>query len=722
MTKQTKKKETIKDLRLKYPDKPDGCLKCKLFEGCKSYKIPSRLLHSGHGDKVVLIVCQNPGSEEDTTGEILVGKSGKLLQEYIHKYLVEFKVWGTNCVKCFSPLVYMKHIKPCSVFLADDLIQINPDKVIAMGKPAEKALTYLGVKYDSCVHPAYVLRGNSDVSIVECFSRVRNELLNKVLPIPVIDSTLQELYNTSLDVVGLDLEWNPENHKPFIVGSATKDKCVGVILNDDSIAQIKRVLNNPYITVVGHNMVEDVRHLLQYCTPKCKFIDTLILKRELAHGLPDGSLEFFADRYLAVEDYKHSNDPEFFTKVSPELLKRAAGDAWVPIKLWEKFQQDFSQEYKEMTPARELDMSMILPAAKMIYHGIGVDMGNLWKHRKEVTTKLVQTQEQIIQQYGINPRSPEQVLNKLVELGFQATNTKAETLKTIQHPFADLMLVYRDCDSQITKYLDPIPELVDVNNQIHCSLNIAGTVTGRLSSSNPNMQNIPPGLRDIFKSKFGKDGLLASLDAVQSELICLAYLSGSQYMISSYANGVDFHSIVTNQLGISRHSAKILNFAYVYGSSEKGLINQLIKAGIDPGQAPTIVKQYIGFMTQLGIAPYQQKVLDDAYKNGYVSSVYGRRSYKLASTEVINYPIQSFSGDLNKMRIVELERLLREEHLLSHVWLEFHDAAELDIYKPELDKVQKLIKLINTTIPDVLGRGIVVELPLEFKIHGTHWK
>ena len=243
-----------------------------------------------------------------------------------------------------------------------------------------------------------------------------------------------------------------------------------------------------------------------------------------------------------------------------------------------------------------------------------------------------------------------------------------------------------------------------------------------MSSSNPNMQNIPPDVRPIFSSVFGEEGNLVTVDASQSELRCLAYLSGSKYLIDSYNAGTDMHTLVSELAGISRKNAKVLNFAFVYGSSEFGLKNQLVKAGVQVSKADTVVQSFIDTMDKLGIREYQQKLLDKAKKLRYIYSPYGRVGTRLNPTQVVNFPIQSFSADLNKMRIIYVFNRLREEKLVSRIWLEFHDAMELDIYKPEQDKVYKIVEELDLTIPDVLNKGIEIQLPLDVKENGVNWQ
>jgi DNA polymerase I-like protein with 3'-5' exonuclease and polymerase domains len=188
-----------------------------------------------------------------------------------------------------------------------------------------------------------------------------------------------------------------------------------------------------------------------------------------------------------------------------------------------------------------------------------------------------------------------------------------------------------------------------------------------------------------------------------------------------FDQGSDMHTLTSELAGITRKNAKILNFAYVYGATEHRLTSELVKAGLSSNKARTTTRTYLDVMSKIGIADYQKKLLTSAKKIGYTSSVYGRIGDRMNPTQVVNFPIQSFSADLNKIRILEMHNLLRQHKCISRLWLEFHDAMELDVYKPELELVYNLIEQVDTRIPDINNSGIVLDLPLDIKEHGPNW-
>tara|TARA_Y100000593_G_scaffold90595_1_gene177396 strand:- start:3004 stop:3546 length:543 start_codon:yes stop_codon:yes gene_type:complete len=179
--------------------------------------------------------------------------------------------------------------------------------------------------------------------------------------------------------------------------------------------------------------------------------------------------------------------------------------------------------------------------------------------------------------------------------------------------------------------------------------------------------------------------------------------------------------MVSRLAGISRRDAKTLNFAYIYGASEYRLQSELQTLGLTAYKAKQITAKYLKSMEKIGITDYQNNLLTESKKLGYNVSVYGRIGERLNPTQIVNFPIQSFSADLNKLRIIEMYKLLKQNNLLTRIWLEFHDAMELDVFKPELEQVTDLIESLDTTIPDVLNTGTVVDLPLDIKYTGKNW-
>lgn len=705
----------------------DSCLRCGLFEHASSPKLSRVKVQDGATGRV-LVVLGHPSQAEDIKGKIGGDVTGSTVKKYAKQYLQECEVWITTPVKCYPKEYQIKthEIRWCSSYLKEDIEELKPDKVIAMGELARMGCKELEQEYESCVHPVQLKANSSDRTIIESYSRVGAELRNELYPIPLSTNLEEVLYLAKLEgFLGLDFEWNIDTDETHTVGFSSSSSCIAVEIDDNVSKILQDLVQDEDLTIVGHNIVVDVIRLIRLChaTPiKCQFMDTLILKRQLASHLPVGGLKFFAHNYLHLVDYAKDITIDDFAKSTQKLRDYCAGDAYAGVELMKMFMQDYPHYWKLMTPARKIDMEMILPVAHMINDGIKVDKDKLQDYAKDNELLLDEIQAKINDEHNINPSSPMQVLDTFKDLGIDIESTGETILKGVNHQFAKDILVFRKHSKLHTTYTNKIPELIDSQGRLRCNLQLASTVTGRMTSTNPNMQNMPPSVRPCFQSIFEEEGTMLTVDASQSELRCLAYLSRSKYLIDSYKNGIDMHTLVANLASVDRKSAKILNFAYVYGATEYRLANELVKAGIKKAKAKSVVAKYLQVMSKIGIAKYQDKLLTSAKKMGYTCSVYGRIGDRLNPTQVVNFPIQSFSADLNKIRIIQMYKLLKEKGMMSRIWLEFHDAMELDVYTPELDAVLELIKRIDTKIPDVLNYGIDLDLPLDIKNTGSNWQ
>lgn len=751
----------LREIKKKHPEKPENCQRCRWFLGCKSYKIPSRQFSTpgfvrgeetdvvpvagGGSPKSVLLVAMNPGVDEDRQGKILVGRSGELLETWVEEFLSDYIVYVTNAVKCYAPkdslskdgALPVSQIKYCSSFLKEDIESIKPDAIVALGRDAAKALDHLDLEYTRCHHPSYVLHGGSDEYSKDMLSRVDAELKGDLVKIPYI-VPIQDI--SRVKVIGLDFEWDYETGVVNTIGVATGTWCSDLEMDDRGIPYLKRILKNPNYTLVGHDLA---RAEVQKCLElgindiNCKFMDTFILMRELLDHEEDLALKSFAYRHCLIEDYtknipKGKTDKEtkklyaqYMQNYSPEVGRICAADAWTSLYVWDCLAEDWKEAYDSMKLAREVDMDMILPTATMMYKGIGLDMKKVEAHRKKLVHLVPDLKEEIQKEYGLDVAKTQQILGKLKEYGVTDTN-KATLQKLLEEgkevKFIEKVLEYRKMSKLVSTYLKPLPELVDSSGCIHSYIQIAGANNGRPTSSSPNISNIPRrgyNMKDIFCSKFGEDGVLATLDASESEFRHFAYLSQDKWLIEQYKNGVGMHDTLAKLTGISRDNVKTLNFARLYGASENKLGAILLDAGLSGDTLKKSLKSYHE-ATQT-FTRWQKKIIRQSYDQGFVESPDGRRGHRLNPTEISNYPVSSFSSYSNKKRLVWLFREMKTAGLASHIWLDYYDGIELDIYLPELETVKEIVKDIPQTIEDILAYGIELPVPIDFKIHGRNW-
>ena len=704
----------------------DACLRCGLYEHAIHPKLSSIKLQDGPMG-TVLIIAGTPTVFADSRGSIYQDQISTKIKQYTRKYLTGASVYLTSGVKCYPKDYKVKthEIRWCSnTFLKEDIDTIKPDKIIAMGDIARASCKELNIKYESSIHPEQLKNKATTRTIIEAFTRTGKEIRHELIPIPVVSKPIEVIINQGIleGYIGIDFEWNIDTLETHTVGVSNKTECTAEPININT-KDILRQLITKDVTLIGHNITSDIQRLIDIggTNITCKLMDTLVLKRQLMPQLPQGGLKFFAHSYLYLVDYAEDITEDMFTQTSRELQDYCASDAYATLQLYYWFQNTYPDKWKTTKQARDIDMNMLLPVAEMIRGGIKIDKDELHKFSTIVSSEVETILDRINTKYDINPSSPAQVLDTLHTLGYKVESTGETVLKGINHSFAKDILLYRKNSKLLTTYTSKIPEWSNKYNRLHCNLHLANTVTGRMTSSKPNMQNIPPSVRPCFQSIFDTDGILVTVDASQSELRCLAYLSGSKYLIESYQKGIDMHTMVSQLAGIARRDAKTLNFAYIYGASEFRLQQELQTLGITPYKSRQITNKYLKSMEKIGITEYQDKLLTDSKKLGYNISVYGRIGERLNPTQIVNFPIQSFSADLNKLRIIQMYKLLKENKLLSRIWLEFHDAMELDVFEPELQQVITLIDSLSTKIPDVLNTGTIVDLPLDIKYTGKNW-
>jgi DNA polymerase-1 len=294
-------------------------------------------------------------------------------------------------------------------------------------------------------------------------------------------------------------------------------------------------------------------------------------------------------------------------------------------------------------------------------------------------------------------------------------STDEETLQGLaaRHPVVGLILEYRGIKKLLSTYVEALPLLVNpATGRIHTSYNQAVTATGRLSSTNPNLQNIPireEQGRTIRRAFIPSDGdhVLLSADYSQVELRIMAHLSGDEAMISAFRAGEDIHRDTAARIfGVApddvtpeqRRRAKTANFGIIYGISAFGLSQRL---GIPRGEAAAIIEGY--FRSYPGVKSYMERVVAGARERGYVETIFGRRRYLadidsrnaavrgLAERNAINAPIQGSAADIMKIAMIRIFRGLREAGLRSRMILQVHDEVVIDTLRDEREAVAALV-------------------------------
>ena len=306
-----------------------------------------------------------------------------------------------------------------------------------------------------------------------------------------------------------------------------------------------------------------------------------------------------------------------------------------------------------------------------------------------------------------------------------------------KHPIVEKILEYRELKKLKNTYVDTLPELINPNTgKIHTSYNQVVAVTGRLSSDNPNLQNIPIRTtkgREVRKAFVPRnsDFILLSADYSQIELRIIAELSKDPGMIEAFRSGQDIHSATAAKVyGVTleevtsdmRRNAKMVNFGIIYGISAFGLSERL---NIARAEAKNIIEQY--FVKYSGVKDYMDQSVEVAREKGYVETILGRRRYLrdinsknavvrgFAERNAINAPIQGSAADMIKIAMIKVHEQLTSLNLKTKMLLQVHDELVFDAYKPELEQVKASIK-------DKMSNAIPMSVPIEVEIGaGNTW-
>ena len=502
------------------------------------------------------------------------------------------------------------------------------------------------------------------------------------------------------DIFGLAINANGK-HIYMYKEDLLKDKYIKDVLKDESVKKycydykaIKVCLNNAGIELNG------------------AFFDLL-----LATYLLDSSLNTTLD---SVMSFFGVNLPQADTSLlSDSNSQRCAKTAFYAQMLYPKVKKELEQ-VKALDLFNNIEVPLSDSLARMEIEGFPIDVNVLEDFGKEYREKLSLLEEEIYSLAGekFNIASPKQVgeilYNKLGIPDYKKGSTSVDALKELKkyHPIVDKILEYRKYFKLLTTYVDGLKVHVFDDGKIHAKFNQALTATGRLSSSDPNLQNIS--IRDeegklIRKAFYYPDENyeILSLDYSQIELRILASISNCEGLKEIFASGEDIHASTAKRVfhldgepsELQRRKAKAVNFGIIYGISDFGLSEQL---GISFKEAKDIINEFYNAFPE--VLDLFQKIVADANENGYVETIFGRRRYlselresnyqkrEFAKRAAMNAPIQGSAADLIKVAMLKVDKKLKEEHLESKIVLQIHDELILKVPLKEKEKVYKLVK------------------------------
>jgi len=498
----------------------------------------------------------------------------------------------------------------------------------------------------------------------------------------------------------------------------------------NAVAQIARLFTAPGLLLVVHNGKFDYQILKKrsvFDRMQCRLFDTMIAAWLLDPDWASFGLESLATSQLALKTIAyHDIVPKgktFADVPVAEAAQYAAEDADLTLRLYERFAPKLNENsLAKLFSSMEMPLVPIL--ADMELEGIRLEKDELGAFSVELVGEIEKVEKEIFEIVGheFNIASPKQLQEvlfterklspgKKTKTGFSTDTSVLEDLAS-EDIVPGKILDYRGLAKLKSTYVDALPALADANGRVHTSFVQTGTATGRISSRDPNMQNIPVRddngrrIRSAFRAGAGYE--LISADYAQIELVILAHLSGDPNLADAFRTGVDVHRRTASLIfgvdtdGVTadmRRVAKTINFGVMYGMSAFRLANEL---RIPRGQAAGFINTY--FATYAGVSAFIAETKEKARHDGYVETIMGRRRYirainssnkmEQAGAEriAVNTPIQGSAADIVKTAMIRVDGALRAAKFQARMLLQVHDELILEAPVAEVARVRELVK------------------------------
>lgn len=458
------------------------------------------------------------------------------------------------------------------------------------------------------------------------------------------------------------------------------------------------------------------------------------------------SLEF---QSMDLLNHIMCNKKSMTSECTKEMWQYASDEAFTIRQLTDYWKENLNDTEKNLVENIEFPLTFVLE--KMEYTGVAIDVDYLKTLSDYMTGKLAELEEFIYQLAGgpFNINSPKQVAEVLydrldIKTGKKkrSRSTSAEILEELSQDYeiCDYILQHRKFSKLKSTYTDSLPTLISKRDgRIHTTYNQATTVTGRLSSSNPNLQNIPirteegNKIRNAFCSQDKEHNLILSADYSQIELRLLAHVSGDEHLINAFNSDIDVHTLTASKVfGVDvenvtkdmRRKAKAVNFGIIYGQSRYGLAKAL---NISNTQAQEFIDKY--FESYPKIKQYMQDKIDFANENGYVETLLGRKRFLLAELQSSNYqirefaqraainqPLQGTAADLIKQAMIEVDKQITTKGLKAKMIMQVHDELVFELPKEELEELKQLVVTAME-----LSQPLKVPLVVDVN-YGESWK
>lgn len=552
-------------------------------------------------------------------------------------------------------------------------------------------------------------------------------------------------------LVGMSFAWEP--HVAYYIPFDSKNEA----LSKEYLEILKPALTSPNILKIGQNIKFDILVLRNYDIDVCgNLFDTMVahymIQPEQRHNMDYLSEVYLKYTPIHIEELigEKGKNQKSMQDVDIELIKEyAAEDADVTYMLKNALYAEL-EKTGVLKATLEIEMPLIYVLAEMEYAGVCINTDFLKEYTKTLNNEIIDKEKEIYNyaKHNFNIGSPRQlgvVLfeelkidpdHKKTKTGQYATGEEELQKLKDKHPIINAILDYRGLKKLVSTYTEALPELINsATGKIHTSFNQTVTATGRLSSTNPNIQNIPirtpegRRIREAFIASEGNE--IYSADYSQVELRVMAHVSGDENMINAFAHGEDIHRSTAAKIyeedidkvtKEQRSTAKSANFGIIYGISAFGLA---ANTGLSRTDAKSLIDSY--FHNYTSIKNYIETTIAQARKNGYVSTMFNRRRYlpdlnsrnpvvrAQAERNAVNTTVQGTAADIIKIAMIEVHKRFKAENLKSKLIIQVHDELVFDVFTDEKDRVQQIVT-------DAMEHAVTLKVALKAEGNfGKNW-
>ncbi|MDR1155400.1 MAG: DNA polymerase I [Bacteroidales bacterium] len=533
------------------------------------------------------------------------------------------------------------------------------------------------------------------------------------------------------ELVGMSFAVKP-HHGWYVPVPASQEETQAVV------NEFKALFENPHIRKIGQNLKFDMLVLQQYGVDTAGTLFDTMLAHYLLQPEQRHNLNYLSEKYLDYSPVEietligKSGRNQLTMRQAPpdKIAEYAAEDADVALQLQQRLEKDL-----ETTGMSGLAQTVEMPLVKVLVGmeatGVKIDVPAMEAFGRTLNSDSDKLEEEIYELAGMrfNIASPKQLgdvlfLKLKISEGEKSTrktktkqfSTSEEVLTGLEgkHPVVSKILEYRGLKKLQNTYVEALPKLINPRTgRIHTSFNQAVTATGRLSSTDPNLQNIPireDRGRELRKAFIPSDDrhLLLSSDYSQIELRLMAHMSGDPNMQEAFRHDADIHAATAAKIygipvaGVTsdmRRKAKTANFGIIYGISVFGLSQRL---GIPRNEAQELISGYFDAYPE--VRRYMNDSIDRARAQGYVETLMGRRRYLpdirsanavvrgMAERNAINAPLQGSAADIIKLAMIRIDEAFRTQNLQSKMILQVHDELVFDVLKPEMEQVKEIVR------------------------------